>query len=1244
MPKQIRSLTGGIDTDSAFFSIDKDALLNCVNLKTTVGQSGHNANGLQFIEGTQTIPALEALLPVNVGYVNKIIGVCKNEKMGIIYWFVVTTAPVSIIAPPLPANASRILAYNTNTGAASVIISDSEVNPNGIHFAESQYISCRATDDELFWTKNDGDGICYLNLNRTYYPAATYGLIDISQLTLITEPPIVPLVLTRGSLGGAGHVIQTTQIQGSYYFINEDNHKSVLAPYSLTSLPTRKRDINIAPDAGNVIQFSVPFEQKIPSNWKEVGIIAHYPDSNTSFIIKQYRRSNTTDLAAINAHNASTTHLSLSNWSGVAIGGALDASYAVKPFDNIPITTGCIELEDNRLFAGNNLEGYDTPTTLPTITYSANNYTTVPPSYTATQLYVVMVQDTSDNWQYAFCLPIGTVMYVLCKEGGTGYFKHPGALYATGTNYYIQSHQFQLPTTVSRSALIPMTSSFDPGIIDGTLYMSTAPLLGLVSDCGVPSGLQGLLTTARYKFVSDAIKSFIDVSSTSGNTMVLQAGIVHIEDDPAETGLGAEVRAFIPSTTQNIGIQYFDSALRKCSVAQLASFQSSVYDFTVNTLTKSVTVVMPPTVATGLIPPWAAYYAITLTKNQSSARVLQFVSDRCKALYIDNSSVVTSNFAKYLTTPTSGLNVYGIGIPISSVVKYGYGYAYGVGDYINYSIKFQGTVYNGSSPVKAVWNGYIVVQYISGIGMENMVYDYSPNIVVTYSPSPLTTLAGLYYGTGSLTLATNTYVETGRVLVTLFMGTADTSQYEVAKMGTISGGQFGAFYDTGTLTTTINGECHTQSRTSETGGLTCVSNFVNETSTSVSSLVNNSDYGRPAPLTSLGQNQTYNVRFSNVNIPSTNTNGYASFDSGDYVNVDRQAGKITYLLSMSKGVQEGGQMLILCANNSFTALTGQQQIFSSNQSVGITTSAGVLGNVNQIRGNFGCISPRSVTRLRNYAFWVDVINSEVIQFSDDGAHSIITQATTHNGSLFNKLISRCLGVPNLYNNINAGVNPYSGELYVNFPSPSPSAVGPLMPTTNMQSQIDPYSPAVATYIYDYAANKWRGSYGTGGSAGIIMENIGNSVYSYNSSQSISFYKEFVGPQGESYNGDTTGTLVIPFNEAYPATITPLTLIVSANRPPDDAYVCTLENGITQIAQVSDWKMREGEAQAAILRNRLTGNPITSADFDASGLMGERLKGKVIVVILRYNSNPNPNGGVLITSVGLDFAFSSGHLK
>src|SRR5690606_10033994 len=156
--------------------------------------------------------------------------------------------------------------------------------------------------------------------------------------------------------------------------------------------------------------------------------------------------------------------------------------------------------------------------------------------------------------------------------------------------------------------------------------------------------------------------------------------------------------------------------------------------------------------------------------------------------------------------------------------------------------------------------------------------------------------------------------------------------------------------------TSIQGDHHTQKRSSSTGAYTGYGFAINEQQTFVS--VN--DYGRIAPKDAIGQKKLNSVRWSNANIPGTSTNGYASFDAPDYKMVENSAGAIQKLVLTTKGIQEGGQLLIICENNSFSTLLGKRQIFGTDQTAAFTTTGDVIGEINAIRGNFGCVHPRSV--------------------------------------------------------------------------------------------------------------------------------------------------------------------------------------------------------------------------------------------------------------------------------------------
>lgn len=81
-------------------------------------------------------------------------------------------------------------------------------------------------------------------------------------------------------------------------------------------------------------------------------------------------------------------------------------------------------------------------------------------------------------------------------------------------------------------------------------------------------------------------------------------------------------------------------------------------------------------------------------------------------------------------------------------------------------------------------------------------------------------------------------------------------------------------------------------------------------------------------------------------------------------------------------------MLAICQAQTASIYIGEVQLLGSSGNAFVAQSAGVIGTINVLKGNYGTINPESVTEYRGNCFWVDASNGRVIQYSSNGLFPI----------------------------------------------------------------------------------------------------------------------------------------------------------------------------------------------------------------------------------------------------------------
>lgn len=1199
-----RFLFGGIDSDSALYAIEKDSLLNSVNVRTVISK-GQASSSAQFIEGNTIVQSVTDLLSPGT---TTLLGKCRDATENKLYLFFYNVT--------FGTDRSSVIEYDQDTDTARRLVTSLQVT-GGLGFTADMFVSCRASNGLLIWA--DGvNGPRYLSLTYDYAASAPNPQ---SILDLITEPPAIPLEIQRATDTAISNSIQFVPLQFTYRIVNDVNFTSVLGPDSLTALPVRESELAAGGVSfGNTVDISVDFDQKFPINWRQIDFVVRFPQGNTFFVIKNYDSAIPADVVAVDNHNNGVAQLYY-NWKGVTL-YPLGLAYSVKPFDNIPVISHHVELAASRLLLADNIDGYDTPALQPDYSVTQNTYQVDFPTVSATvQTYMLMVkQNNTDNWYFAvvFRDTVAGKNYLLPKDCSIGKFSsYAGFPFAFNPNDptfgEITTNVWTVPYYISKSNLIELKQVGDADL--STLGNNAALFI-------------------RYLIVSEAN----DVTfETVGELWSLEYKEFFLIDDVNEFGPTGESRAFLANAAYRLGIQYYDQALRKSGVLELGSFSMIPFGPISRTLTESIT--FDITNAGGAPPDWAYYFSVTLSANQKSVRIIQFIPNIIKVALISSAGDIKLDGYDSLVSAPGGYEVYGLAIPLASIIPAGYGYEYTAGDFVEIVGIYVPVITPVDTPVisgivKKVLDGYVIISYdASNLAALARTVPQCGRIIyasgTSLAPTNQADLCSAIDTSNPIPFPplTSLTIRQDIALVTLYNGTTvDYNLFEVAKFGEVVGGAFGSFFDSGTSSTDLLGDMYTQKRKSDTGAFTCLSITTYE----INNALPISDLGRITPVDRIGQQRIpTSVRWSNTNIAGTNTNGYSSFDVGDSRVIEQTAGPINGMVLTTKDVQEGGQLIILCSNGSFTALVGKQQVVNADGTQALTTESTVLGTVNPIRGGWGCVSPRSVVNWQGQVFWYDYNNRDFIQFGANGSTAVSQFKATR---LWQQLSLRLTSAQAA--GVSAGVNPYTYEVMVSIPAPSPSD-RPALPTApSLQDPFDCYYNDTRTYIYNWDLNKWVGSL----QSGAEFINIGDDVYGWNGS---GLWKEFSSSVPGSYYGTQHDAMIaVPFNEGYPVVKSPLAVRTDANRNPDEVWIQTDANDpAIGVAQAGVWKLREGDNMAEVLRNRLSNNAVGSVQWDQAGAYGARLKGKTCqVVFIWYGAG----GAVFVSSAGAKWNESKGH--
>lgn len=338
---------GALNSDDAFFAIGQNEWVNAENVRTLTTDAGETAT-LESIGGTLSLSSPQPSLTFLT------IGAAEDtENSRFCFFKYCTTGPWH-----------KIVCWDDILQQEFDVLLAAQVE-GGLNFDKDSLIhSVRIVDGLLYWTDNLNAqrkinidaGIKLNNPSYVTSVAAYTSPIDYKVITLLRPPPLYSLSVskvTQPSL--TNNFLKTDAFQFAYSYHYRDGETSVLSNYSQLA------PYNISTDTYNRIDVVVSFNELIPQDAQQVNIATRYGNVPNFFIIKTWDKNNAADLAEIQAHNAGITQLTYSFYND-QIGQPLDSAYSVKPFDSVPVLSETLEVARERLFLGNNIEGYDAPT------------------------------------------------------------------------------------------------------------------------------------------------------------------------------------------------------------------------------------------------------------------------------------------------------------------------------------------------------------------------------------------------------------------------------------------------------------------------------------------------------------------------------------------------------------------------------------------------------------------------------------------------------------------------------------------------------------------------------------------------------------------------------------------------------------------------------------------------------------------------------------------------------------------
>lgn len=676
---------GGLNSDDSPMAMPPGDYLNALNIDIT-GASDGELGLVRQSRGRETVATLSGT------GTHTILRLVPDESQGILFTFYK-------LVPTAGTTTYGIYYRNivSNTGY-EVLGFTSTVEPTGnTDWQHDTFIEAEVIGDYLVWLNESGIQF-RINwkaaINKTagssvFETDVEYGDVNVLDIALIKRPPAYTLNCSKKIDAGVTYnFIREDAFQFAYRFTYGDGAISTMSAYGhLVNVNTEEEN----EDGYNAVNIKIPLTQRIPKEINRIDIIAKKITTGALNVVKTWTRAN--NATVIDDHDSGSAALEVDFYNDI-IGEAVDTAYSIKQFDSVPVSSGSLEVAKNRVFLGDNTEGYDTPT--------------------ATSLTATVVEgDTSST--------------VADQQALLMEFEVTDDDPITPTTYFYNVYAFFL-------------GSVDPSgyyVINGTAVNST----GTPTSVGpLPAGpfnvttdltyVGGIIDFKQYVLAELGIFERYPVTHTQSNA---PSGLRTI------TGLSATAaRPFKSDSNYKFGIQFYDPYFRKCGVVTLDELKLSVpdRDTTATSFYKSIDWALSNTNRLAEIPLWAKYYSIVRTDNLSTRYFVQGgLTETVFYVTYDTDNVYQFVETNKTYSPTATV---AIAIGSDALTSRGLGYSYNQGDII----KLYNTI-GGATPavielqVIGTQGKYILAQAkeISGLATIGPYDEFLYEIRTPYKPA-----------------------------------------------------------------------------------------------------------------------------------------------------------------------------------------------------------------------------------------------------------------------------------------------------------------------------------------------------------------------------------------------------------------------------------------------------------------------------------------------------------------------------
>jgi hypothetical protein len=658
--------SAGLNADAVDMSLLPNQWVNMENCRT----GSTDAGVTNVVESIGSTLLLSAPLPSVTFYT---IGSLHDEQFNRIFYFKFnTTGPWH-----------KITCWFIDDNIEYDVLYSSQVE-DGFNWSKDSLIHARIVNNLLYWTddlnepkKINVDSALKLNnpsFSTTAEPYTT--LPDSYEITVIRRPPTyAPSIAKAVDDDFLNNFVAYASWKFAWQYIYFDGEISVLSMYSTAS------KLNSVEEEYNYLSVSLSLSEQIPETARIIRLVA-IPDNDNSdgigFAVSTWDKRQ--DPTPFTDHNSGLVQLSY-DYYGDTVGETIDSTTVVTPFHSVPLLTKTIELAKQRLFMGNNLNGYDTPVAT-SMTVEAIEGT---PGAT---------QDVNLNWFTLFIYnptPATPVVYFGC--------------YLIYIDFASPIGWYYVPATRAQDTGAPPAETVPPASIDyaDLIYMGdniTDAVLYWRSQLDAESGYDGFYSYNYYDHGGD-----IEVSGLEGSL----------------------AQSFKSGASYRTGMVFYDKAMRKCGVVTNSGLEILVpnRDYAYTNIVANIQWTLDEIAAEGEIPEWAYYYAPVRTMNQKTRFFLQSASNKPQYFKIDPATGTYSTTTSDTYVDNESVAI-GVDLTYLGQSRMGYSYEEGSND-ICILYKDSGEIYN--LPVigqDGKW-AYLKVKDLGTFASEIYLYEiYTP--------------------------------------------------------------------------------------------------------------------------------------------------------------------------------------------------------------------------------------------------------------------------------------------------------------------------------------------------------------------------------------------------------------------------------------------------------------------------------------------------------------------------------------